>query len=175
MFINVYKKLPLTNPSYLIKMILKWIFDDVSYYIIIIFIIIVFCICIYNVLNLKINNYKFFKSIVIKDTLDWLYQSINEICNESKLYPIYTIKPHDTLTFSEKLEIKKGIIYISIWDNKNDRLYNNNTLLEKSLHEISNILTENNYNFDFIEKNLINTAINLGYYDINAKIEREEF
>ena len=158
-----------------LQMILKWIFVDLSYYIIIIFIIIVFCICIYNVLNLKINNYKFFKSIVIKDTLDWLYQSINEICNESKLYPIYTIKPHDTLTFSEKLEIKKGIIYISVWDDKNDRLYSNNTLLFKSLHEISNILTENNYNFDFIEKNLINTAINLGYYDINAKIEREEF
>ena len=175
MFINVYKNLSLTNASYHIQMILKWIFDDLSYYIIIIFIIIVFCICIYNVLNLKINNYKFFKSIVIKDTLDWLYQSINEICNESKLYPIYTIKPHDTLTFSEKLEIKKGIIYISIWDNKNDRSYNNNTLLVKSLHEISNILTENNYNFDFIEKNLINTAINLGYYNIYDKIEQEEF
>ena len=130
-----------------LQMILKWIFDDLSYYIIIIFIIIVFCICIYNVLNLKIHNYKFLKSIVINDTLDWLYQSINEICNESKLYPIYTIKPHDTLTFSEKLEIKKGIIYISIWDNKNDRLYNNNTLLVKSLHEISNILTEMRYSF----------------------------
>jgi len=175
MFINVYKNLSLTNPSYRIQMILKWVFNKLSYYIIIIFIIIVFCIYIYNVLNLKINNYKVFKSIIIKDTLDWLYQSINEICNESKLYPIYTIKPHDTLTFSEKLAIKKGIIYISIWDDKNDRLYSNNTLLVKSLHEISNILTENNYNFDFIEKNLINTAINLGYYDINAKIEREEF
>ena len=175
MFINVYKNLSLTNASYHIQMILKWVFDDLSYYIIIIIIIIVFCIYIYNVLNLKINNYKVFKSIIIKDTLDWLYQSINEICNKSKLYPIYTIKPHDTLTFSEKLEIKKGIIYMSIWDDKNDRLYSNNTLLVKSLHEISNILAETNFNFDFIEKNLINTAINLGYYDINHKIEQEEF
>jgi len=175
MFINVYKKLPLTNPSYLIKMILKWIFDDVSYYIIIIFIIIVFCICIYNVLNLKIINYNIFKNIIINDTIDWLYQSINEICYKSKLYPIYTIKPHDTITFSQKININKGIIYISVWDDKNDRLYNNNTLLFKTLHEISNILTENNFNFDFIEKNLINTAINLGYCDINDKIEQEEF
>jgi len=73
------------------------------------------------------------------------------------------------------LDKNKGIIYISVWDDKNDRLYSNTTLLFKTLHEISNILSENNYNFDFIEKNLINTAINLGYYDINDKIEKEEF
>ena len=148
------------------------------YYIII---IILFCICIYNIFkvfiisNYKINNNKNFKNIIIKDTIDWLYQSINDICYECKLYPIYTIKLHDTLTFSEKLDKNKGIIYISVWDDKKDRLYSNTTLLFKTLHEISNILSENNYNFDFIEKNLINTAINLGYYDINDKIEKEEF
>ena len=152
-----------------------YIINDLSYYYIIAIIIILICICIYNVLNLKIINYNIFKNIIINDTIDWLYQSINEICYESKLYPIYTIKPHDTITFSQKININKGIIYISVWDDKNDRLYNNNTLLFKTLHEISNILTENNFNFDFIEKNLINTAINLGYCDINDKIEQEEF
>jgi hypothetical protein len=141
----------------------------------IIIFIILFCIFIIKIFIINnYKNYKNYKSISIKDTIDWLYQSINEICYECKLYPIYTIKQNDTLTFSEKIDKNKGIIYISLWDDKNDRLYSNTTLLFKTLHEISNILSENNYNFDFIEKNLINTAINLGFYDINDKIEQEE-
>ena len=123
----------------------------------------------YNTYN--IDNYNLIKSKQITQTIDWLYQIINKICYECKLYPIYSINNNDTLTYTEHLSENKGIINIILWDNYNERLYSNNTLLYKTLHEITNILTNNKYNSDFIETKLINTAINLGFYDINIKSE----
>ena len=142
-----------------------------SIIILLIILLIIIIYILYNFKNNNIDNYNSIKSKQISQTIDWLYQIINKICYECKLYPIYIINNNDTLTYSENLSENQGIINLILWDIKNERLYSNNTLLYKTLHEITNILTNNKYNTDFIETKLINTAINLGFYDINIQLD----
>jgi len=100
------------------------------------------------------NRPESYKSIKINETIDWLYEAINKISYHSDISIIYKIIETKQISY-----VDNNIIYLVIWDEKHDRIYNENTLLYSCLHKFSQILGE-----DF-KSVLFETAIKLGYYD----------
>lgn len=123
----------------------------------------------------KTSNYETIRKQKVKDTIQWLYQITNEICYHCHMTPIYNIIETSQITYSDKITGQtKGAIYLVIWNDKHSRIFNHNTLIYATLHEIAHILSPSIRHeppFDSIEKLLINTATNLGYYDPDIEIE----
>lgn len=113
----------------------------------------------------------------INNTIEWLYRSVNDICYNCNLSPIYNIRETTQITYTDKIISShniKGTIYFVIWDEINDKIFDNNTLLYAMLHEISHILSPSIHHeppFDSIESLLLNKAIDLAYYDPNIPFE----
>jgi hypothetical protein len=145
-----------------------------SHYIILLILLIILISLLYIgiLYNFKKETYDTIKKQKIKLTIEWLYQTINEICYECKIYPSYKIKHTNEFNYYEN---NNGIIiYLDLWDKINDRIIGHNTLILETLHQLACAFL-NNYNIsnlDIIEKKLINTAISLDYYNMNIKLER---
>lgn len=123
------------------------------------------------------NQYDTVRDKKVKETIKWLYRSVNDICYHSNMSPIYEIIENDQITYTEKIiknDISKGIIYLVIWDDTHNRLFQTNTLIYAILHEITHIISPSSHHeapFDSIENILLNKAIALGYYDRDIPFE----
>lgn len=146
---------------------------EISPYVYIIIIIIVL-IWIYVRFDITWNHSEFIRQEKIKETVQWLYRSVNDICYNCDMAPIYEIRESFHITYSEKINNTKGIIYLVIWDNEHQSVFNRNTLLYSVIHEITHILSPSiNHKepFDSIETLLLNKAVELLYYDPNIPLE----
>jgi hypothetical protein len=148
----------------------------IAYVLIVIFLILMLA-WIYIRYDAKTDHYEVVRSHKVKETIRWLYQSVNDICYQCNMSPIYNIHETTNITYTEKLTNNhniKGIIYLVVWDEKNSRVFNPNTLMYAVLHELAHILSPSIHHeppFDSIETILLNTATNLGYYDPEIDIE----
>ena len=113
----------------------------------------------------------------VQETIQWLYQAVNDVCYRCNMSPIYDIVEANQITYTDKVTTPhniKGTIYLVIWNEQHERVFNHNTLMYAMLHEIAHILSPSVHHeppFDSIESILMNTAINLGYYDPSIPIE----
>ena len=148
-----------------------------SVYALIIVLILVILIWIYVRFDNKVDQYENIRQKQVNDTIKWLYQAINNVCYACNMSPIYDIKENHQITYTDKITSShniKGIIYLVLWDDSPGRVFNNNTLIYASLHEIAHILSPSIHHeppFDSIESILLNKAIDLQYYDPNIGIE----
>lgn len=150
---------------------------DIITVIIISILILLLLIWIYLRYDCKANHSNIVRAETVNQTIKWLYQTINHICNSCNMHPIYEIKETHQITYTEKVSSPhniKGIIYLVIWDEINNIPFNKNTLLYAMIHEISHILSPSIHHqppFDSIENLLLSTATNLGYYNPNLGID----
>lgn len=125
----------------------------------------------------EINHYESIRKRRVTEIIQWLYQAVNDVCYRCNMSPIYDIIETSHITYTDKIinpHNIKGTIYLVVWDEKHDRVFNHNTLIYAVLHEIAHILSPSTHHeppFDSIETLLLNTAIDLGYYDPNISIE----
>jgi len=81
------------------------------------------------------------------------------------LLPSYKIYPSDTITRTED----HHNIHLVLWDKENNTLYEDNTLVYATLHEIAHIMApeaeHGDVEFEDIEEILLKTAAKLGYYN----------
>lgn len=138
------------------------IFNDYYCNIIIIFLILICLICIYfRVSPITIDN-------SIHSTIQWLYQSTNDICYHCNLSPIYEIKQNQQITFTTKIITQfetKGIINLALYDDEQNRMFDKNTLIYAVLNEIAELL-------EITVTVLLNKAIELNYYDPTIPLEK---
>lgn len=154
-------------------------FVPISYavYVLVIILLIAILVWIYIRFDSKVNQYEYVRLQTVNDTVRWLYQSVNDICNHCNMSPIYEIRETTQITYTEKITFPhniKGTIHLVVWDENHGRIFSHNTLMYAMLHEISHILSPSIHHeppFDSIEALLLNTATSLGYYDPNTPIE----
>lgn len=150
---------------------------DISVYIVIVVLIIVGLIWIYFRFDHKVNQYELIRQQKVNETIQWLYQAVNDVCYHCNMAPIYNIFETTQITYTDKVTNPhniKGTIYLVVWNDKHGRVFSHNTLIYAMLHEITHILSPSIHHeppFDSIESILMNTAINLGYYNPNIPIE----
>ena len=82
------------------------------------------------------------------------------------LLPSYEIYSSDTITRTED----QRIIRLVLWDKQSHKLYDDNTLIYATLHEIAHIMApeeaeHGDPEFEEIEDLLLKTAMKLGYYN----------
>jgi hypothetical protein len=113
------------------------------------------------------NSYLRFRHNQTHDTIQSLYQICNNICYHCNFNPIYTIleSSHITYTDSSSYNTSKGTIHLVIWNTKYSRSFDRNTLLFFLLRELSLIISPSSDNSSSINAILLNTAVNLGYFD----------
>ena len=120
----------------------------------------------------RINQDEMVKIQSKQETMRWLYQSVNDICNHCDISPNYEIRETFQMTYSEKITSppddidipSKGIIHLAIWDEQHGRVHDRNILIYSVLREISQILSPGP-EYDDIEAQLLNMAIDLKYYN----------
>jgi len=147
-------------------------------YILIVILLIIVLIYIYVKFDSRlISNYELIRNQKVNEMIQWLYQAVNDICYRCNMSPVYNIIETSHITYTDKVinsHTIRGTIYLVIWDEKHGRVFNHNTLIYAILHEITHILSPSIHHkppFDSIETLLLNTAIDLGYYDPNMEIE----
>ena len=127
--------------------------------------------------NITENQHDRFRKEKVNETIEWLYQVVNDVCYRCNMSPVYNIVESTEITYTDKLTSShtiKGCIYLVIWDDTRSRIFNHNTLIYAILHEIAHILSPSVHHeppFNSIESLLLNTAITLGYYDPSISIE----
>lgn len=150
---------------------------NILIYTLVVMFILLCLICIYIKLDVELNRYELVRQQKVNDTIQWLYQIVNDVCYHCNMSPIYDIVETGQITYTDKItkiHNIKGTIYLVVWDEQHCRVFNHNTLVYAMLHEITHILSPSIHHeppFDSIENILINTAINLGYYDPDMPIE----
>jgi len=81
------------------------------------------------------------------------------------LLPSYKIYPSDSITRTEN----HHDIHLVLWNKENNTLYEDNTLVYATLHEIAHIMVpeaeHGDVEFEDIEEILLKTAVKLGYYN----------
>lgn len=133
--------------------------------------------CIYVRFNNRVDTYEMQRQRKITDTIEWLYQAINDVCYRCNMSPLYNIVETTQITYTDKVTGAhniKGTIFLVIWNEKHSRVFNHNTLIYAALHEIAHILSPSIHHqppFDSIENILLNAAVELGYYDPNIPME----
>lgn len=127
-------------------------------YVTIIIITIVLIISIFYLVSKKDS----YRKTRISETVDWLYECINNICYHSKININYKILETDKLSY-----VDNNIIYLVIWNEKHDRIYNENTLLFSCLTKIQQIIKDTN------QIDIFDIAKKLGYYDSDIPIESD--
>ena len=124
-----------------------------------------------------LNQYEIVRQEKVNETIQWLYQSVNDICYHCNMSPVYEIIETSQITYTDKIISPhniKGTIYLVVWNEAHGRVFNNNTLIYAILHEIAHILSPSIHHqppFDSIESILLAKAIDLAYYDPNVPIE----
>ena len=149
-----------------------------SIYIIIIVVIVIGLIWVYFSFDSPYEEEEeFIRKQKVNETIKWLYRSVNDICYNCNMSPIYEIKENFQITYTEKITTShnvKGTIYLVMWNELHGCIFNNNTLMYAVLHEIAHILSPSIHHeppFDSVERILLNKAIELSYYDPNIPIE----
>lgn len=123
------------------------------------------------------DYYKSFHKNKVNETIRWLYQAVNDICYQCNVSPTYEIIETSKITYTDKnisTHNIRGKIYLVLWDDIHERMFNNNTIMYAILHEIAHILSPSIHHeppFDTIESMLLNKAIDLGYYDSSKMID----
>lgn len=153
--------------------------DPVSFaiYIIVSIIVMTVLILIYFRFDPGIDQYELIRQEKVKETIKWLYQSVNDICYHCNMSPIYEIKETSQITYTDKTIVPhniKGTIYLAIWDPVHRKIFDHNTLIYSVLHEVAHILSpsvKHEPPFDSIESLLLNKATDLSYYDPNIPID----
>lgn len=150
--------------------------DEMFYYIIYIGLLLLLIIgmC---VIYLNDNDYEIYKRRQVSDTIKWIYQVVNKICDIANFEPSYQIKETNFITYVEKSN-SINTINLLIWNDKYHRVFSHNTLIYATLHEISHILSpsiSHNSPFDLIENKLFKIAIDLGYYDPDIPLEKNYY
>ena len=116
----------------------------------------------------------------VNETIQWLYGAVNDICYQCNMSPIYEIIETSQITYTEKgnnfsnIKSGEGKIYLVIWNESQEQLFNYNTLIYAMLHEIAHILSPSVHHkppFDSIESKLLNKARDLNYYNPNISLE----
>lgn len=125
----------------------------------------------------RVDEYEIARRQHVHNTIQWLYRAVNDVCYRCNMSPSYQIVETSQITYTDKVATPhniKGTIYLVVWCEQHGRVFSHNTLMYAMLHEITHILSPSVHHeppFDSIESLLINTAINLGYYDPNIPIE----
>lgn len=113
----------------------------------------------------------------VDTTIKWLYQSVNDVCYQCNMSPVYEIKETGQITYTDKVLAPhniKGTINLAIWDPTHHRIFDHNTLMYSVLHEVAHILSpsiKHEPPFDSIETLLLTKAHELAYYDPNLPID----
>ena len=150
---------------------------DILVYIFIIVLILIGLTFAYIRFDPKLDHYDLIRQQKVNETIQWLYQAVNNVCYHCNMTPIYNIVETSQISYTDKVTHPhniKGTIYLVVWNDKHSRVFNHNTLMYAMLHEITHILSPSIHHeppFDSIESILINTAIDLGYYDPTIPIE----
>lgn len=115
------------------------------------------------------DPHKSTKSVRVQSTIQELYRKCNKVCQACNMHPMYTIVESQTITSSEKRNPYHniGTIYLVLWNEHSNELYDDNTLMYSMLHEISHLLSPSVGHqppFDNIEHTLLVAAERLGYY-----------
>jgi len=146
-------------------------------YIAVIVLLIIGLIWIYFRFDTQLDPYEIARQRRVNETIAWLYRSVNDVCYQCNMSPIYEIKQTSQITYTDKVSSShniKGSIYLVIWNDLNERIFDHNTLIYATLHEIAHILSPSIHHeppFDSIEHILLQKAIDLTYYDPNIPIE----
>lgn len=153
------------------------IYKVMEYYVSILIIVIILLVLIAVYMKRAVNNNESIRREQVNETIQWLYRAINDVCYRCNMFPTYNIVETSQITYTDKVTNPhniKGTIYLVVWDEKRCCTFCHNTLMYAMLHEIAHILSPSIHHeppFDSIEAILINTAINLGYYDPTIPIE----
>lgn len=145
--------------------------------IIIIFIFLCCLIWFYVRSNPELDRYMASRQQQVRETIQWLYQTVNEVCYRCNMAPLYEIVETTQITYTDKVTNPhniKGTINLVVWDDEHSRVFHHNTLIYAMLHEIAHILSPSIHHeppFDSIESILLNNAMNLGYYDPSIPME----
>lgn len=144
-------------------------------YILTVVILIIILSLIYTRFN--VDQYEMIRKQKVNETIQWLYQAVNDVCYRCNMSPIYDITETEQITYTDKITSSHNItgsIYLVVWDDTRGRVFTHNTLIYAMLHEITHILSPSIHHeppFDSIETLLLDTAISLGYYDPSIPIE----
>jgi hypothetical protein len=150
---------------------------SLAIYIIISVIVVSIMVVIYFRFDTSRDQYELIRQEKVRETIKWLYQSVNDICYQCNMSPIYEIKETSQITYTDKIIAPhniKGTIYLAVWDPERRRIYDHNTLIYSVLHEIAHILSpsiKHEPPFDSIESILLNKATELSYYNPNIPID----
>lgn len=105
--------------------------------------------------------------------VDWLKMVVDHVCRKCNMNPNYELRTDTNITYTEKSIFNyntSGVIYLAIWDNIDNKLFQINTLVYSVLHEIAHVLSpsiKHEPPFDTIESLLLTTAHQLSYYNPN--------
>ncbi len=149
------------------------------FYILISILLVIILLWIYIRFDNEINRYEIIKKQRVNNMIEWLYYTVNDICYECDVSPTYNIVETSQITYTDKIikgHDSMGTIYLVVWNDKQNRVFNHNTLIYAILHEISHILSpsiHHNPPFDSIETTLLDKAIDLGYYNKNIPFESD--
>lgn len=131
--------------------------SNLNYYIVCILIIVLL---IYYGLYSKKDHIVYLNKRKIKG----LKNKINNILEHENIKIYYDIVESYNITYTTN----KKLIHLVIWNNKENKYYDDNTLLYVLIHEITHIICNDNHeskNFNYIEEKLLKTAYNYNYYN----------
>lgn len=123
----------------------------------------------------KLNQIKIKIAHIYKILLEicdiWIYNNRNNSLNQIEI-PDFKIVLSEKSTHVEN----KYIIHFLVWDKENERLYDDNTLVAVSIHELAHILCddyiEHSHKFNYIESELLKIAETINVY--NPKIQVDQ-
>jgi hypothetical protein len=103
---------------------------------------------------------------LIKEEIQRLYDDLDQIVDAAHISSQYNLYVSDTETYVKN----QRDIYLVVWNEEQNKLFDHNTLLGAALHELVHILCPEPGHpplFDQIEDHLVDLSIELGLYDPN--------
>lgn len=101
---------------------------------------------------------------IISEKLQYLRRIIEIMKAELNWDFAYELHVSDSRTFVKN----KYAIYLVIWDGINNQPFDDNTLIDALIHELTHIWCPDTYHsqlFEYLEQRLFDTATELGFYD----------
>ena len=86
-------------------------------YILIIFLFLACLVWIYIKFDIGIDHYEVIRQQKVNETVQWLYQIVNDVCYHCNMAPIYDIVETSQITYTDKVtktHNNKGTIYLVV-------------------------------------------------------------
>lgn len=108
------------------------------------------------------------KHEIIETKLREILSILDEICSQARIHTPFSLAPSET----RSQVIDKTRIYLVVWDEKNQKLFDNNTILHAAIHELTHVLCpshdpdeEHGELFDTMEEHFLKIAEQMGVYN----------